>query len=343
MILIKIFDRNHNILDELYEFDDLKCTWTLNGIGKAEFSISLSSPKCNQINIQFSNHVEVWQDNSRLWGGIIVSRNFSFPKLKVSCYGYLYLFKLVRLRNYSYAQMTYGNLIKTMINDANNRYNTGITIGNIESNSLLTQRLVSNTDVLLDKIQSFIQEANYDIEVDNDRKFNFYLRKGKNKSYYSLEFGGDSDNIVLTPALDQSILSCANNIYSESNNNDTTITSQASDSNSIVLYGQIEGTYSANSGITIQSTLDNYVNAELQRRAYPLNNLSLNVNDSSLCPFSDISIGDSVTVSLKSYWGYTDLLRIVEMEHDFKNSNRIITVGQTIYRPQPPQIKLYTK
>lgn len=238
--------------------------------------------------------------------------------------------------------MTYGNLVSTMVSDTNTEYITGVTIGNIQAGSLKTQRIVEDKDFLLDKIQNYIQDCNNDIEVDANRQFNFLLRKGSIKPYV-LEYGGEADNILVDPTLNQSALDMINSVYSESKSGETVLTSSMLDNVSISIYGLMDGVYSANSDIVIQSTLDNYCNGELQRRAYPCSSINLKIKDSSLCPFDSIYVGDSVTVKLIPYWNFTDTLRILEMTHNEDDGTRDIVVGSTLYRMQPPVKKIYIK
>lgn len=342
MKCLKIFDRLHNILDEIDEYSGLKYGWTLNGLGKAQFSIGLESKKCTSENFEFRNHIEVWEDKC-IWGGQIVDRQFDDSKLNISLYGYLSLLDKRRLRAKVYPNMAYGDLYVSMLDDVNAIEDTGVSVGNMAANSLKTQRTVNNTDFLLKKLQDYCSDSNYDIDVDNDRKLNFYLRKGTIKSSYLLEYGGDADNILSAPSLEQSAMSMANSIYSEIKNDSSTLTSLAEDGNSKGLYGLQEDVLNANDGIVLQNTLDNNTSSELQRRAYPANSLSLKVKDSSLCPFDDIEVGDSITVHLIPYWNFTDILRIIEMAHNEDDGTRDIVVGQTLYRPQPPVKKLYRK
>lgn len=343
MKYLKIFDRLHNTLDEVDCQSALKYTWTLNGMGKAEFDIPLESKKNTPENFQFHNHIEIMDGSNKLWGGQIVDRNFQGSKLHIGCFGYLSLLKWRRLRAKIYTEMDYGSLLQAMLSDTNVIEDTGVSIGSIASGALHTQRKVEDKDYLLDKMQEFIQDCNNDIDVDSDRLFNFYLHKGTDKPYYTLEYGGDADNIIKDPGLSQTIQDMANSIYSSVETDGTTLTATAQDNTSINEFGFMEGSYDANSGIVMQSTLDNYTQGELQRRAYPANSLSLKVKDSSLCPFSDIEVGDSVTVHLIPYWNFTDVLRILEMTHNEDDGTRDITVGQTLYRPQPPVKKLYRK
>lgn len=339
---IKIFSRAHILLDEIEDYSDLKYTWTLNGKGAAEFKMPLESNFCTEENFAFRNHIEIWYGSNCIWGGQIVTLQFNDSKLQVGCYGYLSLLDKRRLRAKSYNEMAYGDLFTQLLADVNAIAATGITIGSVESGSLKTQRSVKNEDILLTKLHEYCEDANYDIEIGSDRKLNFYLRKGSDKSEYILEYGGDADNIIKAPTLARNALSLANSIFCQVDNGGI-ITSTKEDAASITFYGYQEVVLTGNDSVINQNTLDNKTAAELQRTSYPLNCISLRAIDSSLCPFSDIAVGDTVTISLLPYWNYKEALRILEMTHDENTGEREIVLGQSVYRQQPPKVKIYGK
>ena len=339
--MIKIYNRNHFILDEIVKYADLSYSWTLNGYGQGQFSIGLESDKATPENLEFGNRVEFWKDGVLQWGGIIVKRSFNGATIDVSCYGYLYLLKMRRLSAKQYATMTYGNLIRTMLEETNTATNTGIAVGDIAVGALETTRKVESTDYVLEKMLDFVGDGNYNIDVDNDRNLNFYLRKGKLQSNFILEYGGLNDNIVTDPGLDISMLDMANSVYSEIEKDGVKMTTLAQDSASQAKYGLIEGTYSANNSIVYQSTLDSYAAAELQRRAYPMQSMKVSIRDSGLCPFGEFEVGDTIPLNLIPYWGFNANVRILEIKHNEDTGIRDLTIGNVIYRPAKPEKKLY--
>lgn len=338
---LKIFDRNHAILAEIDRFSSLKYSWTLNGFGKANFSLGLESAKNTPTNLEFMNHVEIWDNTGLIWGGKIVDRAFNDGKTDVFMYGYLSMLDKRRFIAHSYTERTYGALFTTMLADINAIEQTGITLGTIQTGSLNTQRLVNSTDFLLKKLQDYCVDGNYDMDVDKNRKLNFYLRKGSIKNQYILEYGGQADNILVAPSLAQSSLNLANSIYSET----STLTSTATDTLSRALYGLQESVLSGNDSVILQDTLNNNTSSELQRSAYPANSLSLRIKDSTLCPYNDIEVGDSIPVHLilSKFWDFMDTLRILEMTHNEDDGTRDLVVGQTLYRPAPAITKTYRK
>jgi hypothetical protein len=340
-----IYDKSHIKLDEIMNYSGLTYGWTLNDIDTLEFNIGLEDNKCTQKNLFFFNHIElVDEKNNILWGGIIAGLVFQGPSVHVTCLDYLALLKGRLLNAKTYATQTYGSLLSQMLGDINAKNPTGVSLGSVSSGALQTTRIVQNTDFFMDKIKEYCNDTNYDFDVNVNRSFNFYLRKGQDKAYYQVEYGGQADNILEAPSLSQDILSMSNRVYAEIlNNGSIVLSSLTQDAVSQSLYPWVESVASANNGITVQSTLDNLVNGQLQRTSYPINSFSIKIKDSTLCPFNDINVGDAITVSLPLYFGFKALLRILQMKHDESTGERDITFGQIILRPQPPIERLYKK
>lgn len=343
---LMIYDRLHNPLDEIDDYlDDLQYGWTLDDIDTLTVSLALSSPKCTAANTQFGNHIELVDKGSGavVWGGVIFGQSFEDTTLKLNCLDYSALLKYRRLRAKTYAAMDYGALNQQLIADtqaARADYPIGLTGYNIASGALQTQREVKNTDTLWAKLKDINDDANYDYGVGLDRAYNFWLRKGADKLNYILQWGGIGANIITKPTLARDILSLANSVYAETDG-DSTLTSSAEDATSETAYGLFEGTYSPSDGVSVQSTLDTQVNGELQRVSVPADSITLSVCDSTICPFSDIEVGDRVTVHLIPYFDYSASVRILRMVHTEKSNTREVTVGSIIFKPQAPVTRLY--
>ena len=343
---LMIYDRLHNPLDEIDDYlDDLQYGWTLDDIDTLTVSLALSGQKCTAANTQFGNHIELLDKDSgaMVWGGVITGRNFNDQSLQLTVSDYSVLLKYRRMRAKQYPAMDYGALMQQMITDAQAArpdYPIGITGYNIASDALQTTRLVANTDFLWAKIKEFGDDANYDYWVDAARAFNFALRRGADKLQYILEWGGDRDNIISKPTLGQDILSLANSVYAETGG-DSQLTSGAEDAESEASYGLFEGTFSPNEGVSVQSTLDTQANGELSRDSQPASNITLTIKGSTMCPFSNIEVGDRVTVHLIPYFDFSASVRILRMVHNEKQNTREITVGSLIIKPAAKVQRLY--
>jgi len=345
MKFIRIFDRSHKLLEEIDELEPPTYGWTLDDIDTMDVQLSLSDAKCTPTNAQFANHIElIDEDDNIVWGGAIFGRNFDDTALKLNCLDYGVLLKYRHMRAKQYAAMQYGALMQQMIADceaARPDFPTGVSIGSIAAGALQTTRLVKSTEFLWAKIKEFGDDVNYDYGVDVTRAFHFWLRKGADKPQYILEYGGDADNIIVNPTLAQDILSLANSVYAESATGDSTLTSSVEDTNSQALYGLFEGTFSPNDGVSVQSTLDTQTSGQLQRVSKPADSITLTAKDSPLCPFSDIEVGDRVTLHLIPYFDYSASVRILRMVHDESKGTRSITVGSVVFKPTAPIKRLY--
>lgn len=351
MYYIKLFDRFHNILDEIHEFSNLTYTKTLNGVGKCTFKVPLGHPKTTPTNYTKTNHIEVYKNNSLVWGGYIVQLDFEYPSLSIGAYGYLDIFNHRRLREKSYSEMKYSKLFQTVFNELNGIYALGLTLGYLDDNCLRTQRTVNNEDMSLDKFLKWCEESNYYIEVSDNREFNFYTKKER-KTHFELIYGTEEgDNIISTPSLSQSIIDMANNVYSETErqeevegeNIDIRMTSMKEDSTSINKYGLFEGVYNANNSIVYQSTLDNYVNEELRKRAYPSNSISFEIANTKVCPIHDLEVGDILSLYLKQYFEFKEEVKLLEITIDTEKDTASVTVGETLFKPNKPVRIRYAK
>jgi len=331
------------ILDEINETSALTYTWTLDGLGSLTLSVPLENTKTNASNFNFKNHIEVIDENNNIiWCGQILTRDFSGPLLVAGAYGYLSLLSRRTVNNKAYASMNIGALCMSIISDVNVKYDTGITAGTVSTGAITTQLTTVDTDMALDKITSSAAVGNYDFEIDSNRKFNFYTKKGTDKSTkYTLEYGGVADNVLINPDLTQSFKDSANVIWAEIPT--PALIASASNNDSISQYGREDEALIVASSVIDQTTLNACCNSELAKMAYATDTLTLKVRDSILCPFSDISLGDTVMVSLIPYWGFKQPLRIIEMTQDEATGQRDIVVGTCNYRTQRPVKKIYMR
>jgi len=341
--VIRVYDRFHTILDEINEISALTYTWTLDGLGSLTLSVPLENVKTNASNFNFKNHIEVIDEtNNIIWCGQILTRDFAGPLLVIGAYGYLSLLSHRTVNNKAYASMDVGTLCMQMITDVNVKYSTGITAGTVSTGAIATQLTTLDTDMALDKITNATAIGNYDFEIDSNREFNFFTRRGSDKSTkYILEYGGVADNILVSPDLTQSLKDSANVIWAEIPT--PALIASASNNDSISQFGREDEALTVASTVIDQTTLNACCNSELTKMAYATDTLTLKVKDSVLCPFSDISLGDTIMVSLIVYWEFMQPMRIIEMTQDEATGQRDIVVGTCNYRTQRPVKKIYMR
>ena len=348
---IRLFDRHHTLLAELYDIcDDLTYSWTLDDIANLTVSIPLEHPLCTPENLQFTNHVEVvgCASNVLIWGGILMGQEFHDGCVQITCSDYTVLLKYRRLRAKIYPPLDYGTLLQQMITDteaAQANFPLGITDYLIDRGALQTSKEVKNNELLWDKLKEFCAEMNYDCWLDEARRFHFWLRKGIDKSHYHLEWGGDYDNILAAPQLSRDIKTLANLVYTDATVQDGKNTmvywAETRDTVSEEKYGLFEEYVTPSSTEKEQALLDILVNSTLQRTSIPADTITVTAADTALCPFSDLETGDHITLQLFPYFNYTANARILQMKHTEKTQTRQFTLGNLLLKPQAPQMHLY--
>jgi len=343
MKYIKIFDKDHKQLDELSEFSNLRYTFTLNSMGKCEFGIGLNNPKCTKANFKSMNEIEVWEGNAIVWWGIMTAFDFGNGMLQIYCYDYLFFFSKTIELPYEFAiqNQTISDIITSIIGNVNFFRGCNFTLGNIDSSLLNVENLYFDNETnSYERLQEIMKKFNYDFDIDSNKRLNVYKKKGAIKSNYILQFvGTEADNIIAEPTLSINAFDMANAIRCDTEH----CVSIQKDNASIKEYGKLGSTYSTTGDDPTQNDLDTETNAELQRRAYPLCSLSLSAIDSVVCPFNDISVGDSIPIYIKPYLEYEDVQRIIEFTHEENTGQRSFVLGQALYKPQKLQTKFYAR
>lgn len=357
MFFINIYDKDHALLDEINEIGNVTYLHTLNGVNKLTFSIPLLSNKFTPKNFTELNHIELYENNKLKWFGVITNINFNDPSAEIGCMGYLHLLEKARLVKQNYYNKKYGDLIFDLLACCKQEV---IAPGvKVQDDNIKTDRIIENTDMFLDKANNFIEEINAYIEVDKDRKLNFYNNLGKDKSYLTLQVSQEYSNILKVPTISKSTDTLANCIYAETtfspteeevgidgstfveNTADVTLVSKMCNEESIAKYGLLEAVLSVND-IRLQDTLDKYVSAELEKVAFPSLNVSLEVIDSAVCPMDKVNVGDTITLWLEPYFNLKQKIRVVEIERNCTTNTYKITVGNILYRENKVVTKVYT-
>ena len=342
MKYIKVFDKDHKILDEIHEYNTLVHGFVLNTISKCSFNVPLNSIKCTQANFLTFNCLEIWDDTSCLWWGVI---GFATPYgavLQVMCYDYLFMLQ----KTVAVGETVTLKLNALMINEIANfnimskRHGTtrpNLAIGHSEISGLAASSIIYSDEDYYKRVQEISTQFNYDFDIDQNFNYNYYLRKGTDKPQYSINYGtGEGDNTVGTPTYTTDPTSMANTITFRGG-------TWAYNQDSINLYGAI----SAPTAVSLDSSPDkdilNAIFSELARDSYPSVGIQLDFINSQLCPFNDISVGDKITINLPTYLGYNALMRIIELEFNDMTGVCTGTFGNIIYRPTAPQKKIYTR
>lgn len=354
---LKMYDSRHNLLDNsINNICDLKYQTVLNGQGYCEFSIPRDEPKCSNKLMFPTNHIEVYNMNHELlWYGVISRRVFSGSMLQISCVGYEWLLGSRIFRNdITFYDKHYGRLIELMVGTVQGydiKLPLPITMGKVIENDLITTREIKSGDVLKDKIDEYIEDSNYYYNVDDQLRLNVSYSVGEKKDYLKLIYDQEGySNIIDLPEIEENLDDIYNNVYAHSEFDQDTgegnnkvkvvLDYDEHDMYSITLYGLREKKLSVND-IHLMETLKSKVGQELDICKFPNISLTLKCVDSALCPMNQVKVGDYITVEIPYYFGFKNIIRVLEIERDCKTDEYTLTMGSLVYRPQKPQIKKY--
>lgn len=351
---MKLYNKNHEIIDELYLTSDISYTKTLNGIGKMEFKTPIRYLSEKGIELTLGQHIELYRIikgvEYLLWFGVINSPAPSSNDINCLCLGYAYL---LQNRNFTeielnpdnewkktYFSKKYGDLIFNLINYINTTYETGIQTGELKETALITDRIINWSDDLYDKIQEFIEDSKCYFVIDKDRRFNFYDEIGEDKSeYYEI----NDYNIIGSwdYSIDQTEIFNVINarvVYKDGDITNILISSKK-DYESIKRYGYREKALSVND-IKLQETLDKQVEEELNAYKEPLVSCNCEIGINDTFNIFDIEPGDYI--KLNSDVNNIDIkIRVLEYKVDLKKNTVKISLGNAIFRENKPKIYRY--
>ncbi|MBP3931669.1 MAG: phage tail protein [Peptostreptococcaceae bacterium] len=353
---LKLYNKQHKLLNELYLFNNLQYTKTLNGIGNMNLTIPFKYLELNGISLILGQHIELYKiiGNSEklLWYGVINSPVPSDGYINVISLGYPALLQNRKFINIelnednewkkTYYNKNYGALIKEIISEINSIHETGITLGKFNETTLKTDRIINWDDDLYEKIQEFVEDSNCYFEINKDREFNFYSSIGEDKSeYYEINdynIIGDWDY-----TMDQTQIFNVINarvLYKEDEVTNI-LTSMAIDEESINLYGRREKVLNVND-IKLQETLDNQCKEELYTYKDPLISCTVEVGISDTFNIFNINPGDFVTLYSEKYKINTKI-KVLEFTVNINKNTALLTLGNAIFRENSPVIYRYNQ
>lgn len=351
---IKLYTRQHELIDELYVLSNISFSKTLNGIGSCTFNSPIKYLSEKEIELILNQHIELYKiENNKeelLWFGVVNSPCPVNEDIQCICLGYACLFQN---RNFidiglnsknefkrDYHNKTYGSLIFSLISEINNITRTGIELGECEDSTLKTDRVIEWSDDLYEKIQEFIEASNCYFQITEERKFNFYKNLGEDKSeYYEI----NDYNIIgsLDYIIDQTQIA---NVVSarvswEEDKVFNALMSTAIDYNSLNLYGRREKVIQVND-IRLQETLDKQCEEVLNAYKDPLINCTVKVGISEVFNIFDIGVGDYIKLNTEKY-KLNIKIKVLEYKVDLTENTVTITLGNSIFRDNKPTIYRY--
>lgn len=164
------------------------CSWKLNDIGKAKFTLSINDPVCRREFIEFGNRVLLEHEELPDWVGVIdTPREWSsFGTVDITAYSAEYLLKWRRCATSQKITGTSGTKFAELIKKANAERTLYIDLGDIWNEGKATTEQLQGESIY-DAIKRISTDLNHDfaltanIQPNGDLRFyaNWYKQRGK--------------------------------------------------------------------------------------------------------------------------------------------------------------------
>ena len=232
MRVLRVYNKDWEFLDEIYEYSNLEYTKGINTIDTMTFDVPLNSRHATPEILEFMNKIEyidITMENGKeiknvIWRGVIVDRTFNSANIQLGCYSLLFLLSKRRLKNdEEFEQCAVNYLAEHIVQDANSdiqdptHYNYTLQLGEVvDINEVwdYADRKFKSDDIALDQLIKLADEFGYYV-YEKDGKLVFDNKLGETKDNYILQFSKENanDNILKLPSLNQSVIDTVNNIH----------------------------------------------------------------------------------------------------------------------------------
>jgi hypothetical protein len=318
-------------------------TWVLSGYGQTSIDMSFLDTYCLKDIIKFGNYVIISADTDKipLWAGTIETpRNWSANGITIKCYSIEWsIKKRIGPKNLKKTG-TCSELLKYILDYANNQGNTRIAMGDFYGGgSNMTETL--NFTPLYDDIDRIVKRSGFDWGVDpvidshGKLSFTMNLYEHRGNLYESLQLlEGKTIELVDVPLTEDGDIWNDVTGYGEGSTWDSRISYNSKNQDSINKYGlrQHGKEFSGNKNL---STLKKNVSAFLAKYSEPRIKFVVNVVDDNDI-FYYMRLGNSFPIKLHSFgfgktekFGFSGIVKIFGMGYnDEDNKFMIVTEAQ---------------
>jgi hypothetical protein len=297
--------------------------WRFNAVGRADFTLPKSDPKCIPANLALGNRVYIEFENGLPdWGGVIdVPRKRSSDSVDITAHsGEHILGWRVTGKNVTYTEQVPGYIYRALIQQANVTYPTTIDIGDIETGTA-TRSEEYHHHGLLKRVKELSRKSGQDFSVTprlesgvlrfrahwylsrgSDKTGAVWLIDGENVTDVRLEEQGRVANRVLQIGAGQTW-------------GDGRLVEEAQDLDSRAAYDYRESAETANQTdtTTLQASAESILD-EMKDPRYKFNAVAVNLKPAL---FASYDLGDTVTLHAHQQypdWAYEGTVRVMGRE-----------------------------
>lgn len=319
MKIIKIYNKNFTKLANFTEPDFTSLTYkrTKGEIGDASFTIRLSRPKMNEVNLNLYNRIEIFEEGDKKFVGIITQKIVKLDTAEIRCRELPFIMKKrIVGTNYTLSGSV-DAMITQVIDDMNAVEDTGISIGSLSG--IGTVNLTFNNADVWTVIKQICEATGNQFEVNYNRQLVVAPTIGTDKSETVL-FRYNVDQVANANMIGFEIEDDGENIFTKVYGKSAALSTDQEDAGLIASYGTLEK-FKDFRVVNTLGVLEEFTLAEVSDRLYsPKIVLKPNIED-------NFEVGDVVRIRLKNPLvninaGY----QILEKRVKFSGSQKLIEV-----------------
>ena len=301
-------------------------SWKLNKVGRVKFSLAKTDSKATEDVLRFGNRIFFEFDNGLPnWGGIIdPPREWRGNLIKCMAYSAEQILGYrTTEKSRWFSGDTVGAIFQKLIREANDISSMGITVGDVWDGGTSYSpeyHFKSLLDIFQKSLTQRLASADFDVASTFGNgclifKANLYQSKGSNKSGVALVDGTNVAEMSLSEQGD--IVNSWDVAGGGLTWGDSRLTGHANNASSIDKYGLREKS-SIQSGVVMQTTLDENAANLLTETKKPYNEFSIAAIDKKPGLFALYDVGDSISLLSHSHGfdGTDTTVRILEREYN---------------------------
>jgi hypothetical protein len=298
-------------------------SWKLNKVGKTRFTLNRTDANAIKYYLKFGTRLIIEFDNGLpTWGGVLSTpRDWRDEQIHCMAYSIEHIFKFrTTWKNRTFEGDTVGAIFKQLLTDTNNRYESGVDIGNVWEGGTAHNPTYHNNrllDIFQKDLTGSLSGADFDITatVEGGKLVftaNLYETKGSQTGVALVE-GTNVTDMVLSEQGD--IINSWRVAGGGLTWGQRRLMATAIDWDSVNQYGYLENS-TVLFGVDMQTTLDNHAADLLAETKDPLYEYTLDAVDEEPAPFATYGLGDWVYLQSDSHGfdGVDTTVRVMERE-----------------------------
>lgn len=310
---IKIYDNDYNPITTLHEgeFNDARHLKRFHQIGDCRFTVRLDNEKINNESTKLFNRVEIIEDGSVRFIGLITRKNISLNTATIMCRELTYILRKRLVDNEFTLNDTTENALNGLLTYINNVEDTGIRAGDM-SNAVGEVNVTYNRKNAFDILREIVEGTGNEFRLNEDGDIDVAENIGDDKTdSVVLRYERDLPNAstLISFDIEESGEDLTTKVYGKSKE----LTGDYEDVSLVEDFGLLER-FKNYRTIEDQDTLDNFIKKDIIGKLHsPSVELIPEID-------TDFDIGDDIRFILKN--------EIVDLDETFKVTQKVVQYRQ---------------